>query len=178
MEWANKIKPAVPKRILFFVAALFWGFAAYRVLELGFSDVLGNTRLHWPYMVTGFVGFYFFFRYILLKVFRKNTKRIVNAKSDSPCFFSFFDFKGYVTIAFMITAGILLNKTEVIPPLYLGTFYISIGLSLLLAAFIFIHAGIKYEVVKTLYACANMNVAVAGDADTATGGTTESYTKK
>lgn len=151
MGLVNKLKPAVPKRVLFFVAAFVWGFASYRILDIGFFDVIRNTKSYWINMITGFIGFYFFFRYVFYKMYQRHTKRIINAKSDHLCIFSFFDIKGFMIMAFMITGGIVLRKAEIIPSLYLGTFYITLGLSLLSAAFSFMYAGVNYRVIKTKY---------------------------
>ena len=115
MEVVNKLKPAVPKRVLFFAAAFVWGFASYRVLGMGFSDVLRNTKSYWINIIIGFIGFYFFFRYVFFKMYLKHTKRIVNDKSDKLCIFSFFDVKGFVIMALMITGGITLRKADIIP---------------------------------------------------------------
>ena len=147
----NKLKPAVPKRALLFVSALVWGFASYRILDLGFYDILSNTKSYWVNMVVGFIGFCFFFRYIFLRVFQRNIKRIINEKSESLCVFSFFDVKGLLTMAVMIAFGIILRTVEIVPPLYLGTFYITLGLSLLAGTLSFVYAGVRYEVVKTKY---------------------------
>lgn len=151
MEVRAKLRPTVPKRFLFFVAAFVWSFASYRILDIGFSDVLKNTKSYWINMVIGFIGFYFFFRYVFFKIYLKNTKRIINAKSDKLFIFSFFDVKGFVTMAFMITAGIALTKANIIPSLYIGTFYISLGLSLFSAAFSFMYAGVQYRVIQNKY---------------------------
>lgn len=147
----NKLKLAVPKRALFFFAAFVWGFASYRILDLGFYDVLSNTKSYWANIAVGFIGFCFFFRYIFLRVFQRNIRRIINAKSERMCVFSFFDVKGLVTMAVMITAGIFLRTVEIIPPLYLGTFYITLGLSLLAGTLSFVYAGVRYEAVKAKY---------------------------
>ncbi|OPZ74766.1 MAG: hypothetical protein BWY80_00449 [Firmicutes bacterium ADurb.Bin456] len=54
-------------------------------------------------------------------------------------------------MAVMITAGIFLRTVEIIPPLYLGTFYITLGLSLLAGTLSFVYAGVRYEAVKAKY---------------------------
>lgn len=148
MECVIKLKPAVPKRILFFAAALVWGFASYRILEIGLSDVVKNTESYWLNFAIALIGYYFFFRYVFYKMYLKHTKRIIHAQPEWLCVFSFFDIKGFAIMAFMITGGIALRKANIIPPLYLGTFYITLGLSLFSAAFSFMYAGINYRSMK------------------------------
>lgn len=145
MDIVNKITPRVPKRVLFFAAASVWGFASYRILLIGFTDVIKYANNYWINFFIGLVGFYFFFKSVFYKMYKKHTKRIVNSKIERPCFFSFFDKKGFGIMAFMIIGGISIKKANIFPPLYLGTFYITLGLSLLAAGISFLYAGIWYE---------------------------------
>lgn len=145
MDIVNKFKPGVPKRVLFFAAAAVWGFASYRILLIGFSDVINNSKNYWINILIGAVGFYFFFKYVFYRMYLKHTKRIINSETEKPCFFSFFDKKGFAIMAFMITGGITLRSAHIFPPLYLGTFYITLGLSLLAAGISFLYSGFRYE---------------------------------
>lgn len=151
MDIIKKIKPTVPKRILFYEAAFVWGFAASRILMIGFTDILSNTQSYWINVLLGLVGFYFFFKYVFYKMYLKHTKRIINSESDRLFVLSFFDTKGFTIMAFMITFGITLRKLNVVPSQYMGTFYISLGLSLLSAALSFLYSGVKYEDMKVKY---------------------------
>jgi len=151
MELVNKIKPGVPKRVLFFAAAFVWGFAANRILNIGINDVMINTKDYRINFGLALVGFYFFFKYVFYKMYKKHTKRIVNSEIEKPCIFSFFDIRGFAIMAFMITFGVTLRKARVIPPLYIGTFYITLGLSLLAAAVSFLYAGIRYKLITIKY---------------------------
>ena len=151
MELISKIKPGVPKRVLFFVAAFVWGFAANRIINIGFNDVMRNTNDYWINIAIALVGFYFFFKYVFYRMYKKHTKRIVNSEIEKPCIFSFFDIKGFAIMAFMITFGVTLRKLGVIPPLYIGTFYITLGFSLLAAAISFLYAGIRYKLISVKY---------------------------
>lgn len=156
MNIINKIKPAVPKRILFFLAALVWGFASYKILNLGLIDVIKSTKSYWINIAIGLVIFYFFFKYVFYKMYIKHTKRIINARSERLCMFSFFDIKGYIIMAFMITGGITLRKADIIPHLYLGTFYIGLGLAIFSAAVSFVYSGIRYNFVRDKFS--NVNI--------------------
>jgi hypothetical protein len=142
---------SVPKRVLFFAAAFVWGFAAYRILTLGFVDVLNNTKSYWINISIGLIGAYFFFKYVFYKMYLKHTKRIINSKFQQLCFFSFFDTKGYLIMTFMIIGGITLRKAHIIPSIYLGTFYMTLGVSLLLASISFMYSGIRYQIIKAKY---------------------------
>lgn len=147
----NKIKPGVPKRVLFFLAAAVWGFASSRILKIGVTDIINYSSLYLVNFVIGITGCYFFFKYVFYKMYKKHTKRIVNMKIEKPCMFSFFDLKGFGIMIFMITGGITLRKSNIIPAAYMGTFYITLGLSLLLAAVSFLYAGFRYEFILSKY---------------------------
>ena len=147
----KKIKLGVPKRILFFLAAAVWGFASSRILKIGGSDVISNTSSYWINFIIGIFGCYFFFKYVFYNMYKKHTKRIVNLEIEKPCIFSFFDLKGFGIMAFMITGGIILRRSHIIPSLYMGTFYITLGLSLLLAAVSFLYAGVRYKLIEGKY---------------------------
>jgi len=147
----KKIKPGVPKRVLFFSAAAVWAFASSRILKIGVSDILSNTSSYWINFAMGIVGCYFFFKYVFYKMYKKHTRRIVNSEVEKPCIFSFFDLKGFGIMAFMITGGVALRRAHIIPTLYMGTFYITLGLSLLLAAISFSYAGVRYKFIVSKY---------------------------
>lgn len=151
MEFAEKIKPAVPKRILFFAAALVWGFASYRILLMGITDILMDSKSYWINFLIGITGYVPFFRFVFLRMYLKHTRRIVNSKLEKHCVFSFFDLKGFSIMAFMIIFGITLRKLNVIPALYMATFFISLGLSLLSAALCFLYAGVRFERTKAKF---------------------------
>ena len=151
MRLVNKLKPGVPKRVLFFAAAFVWGFAGNRIINIGFSEIMKNSNEYWINISAALAGFYFFFKYVFYKMFKKHTKRIVNSEIEKPCIFSFFDIKGFAIMAFMITFGVTIRKLGVIPPLYMGTFYITLGLSLLAAAVSFLYAGIRYKLISIKY---------------------------
>lgn len=151
MELINKLKPGVPKRVLFFAAAFVWGVAGNRIITIGFKTVVKNTSAYWINFFVAFIGFYFFFKYVFYRMYKKHTKRIVGLEIEKPCIFSFFDIKGFAIMAFMITFGVTLRKVGVIPPIYIGTFYITLGLSLLAAAMSFLYAGIKYKAIVIIY---------------------------
>ena len=151
MELIKKFKPGVPKRVLFFAAAFIWAFASNRILSIGFTDVMYNTKAYWINIIIGLTGFYFFFKYVFYKMYKKHTKRIINSEIEKPCVFSFFDIKGFLIMAFMITFGVTLRKASIVPPLYLGTFYLTLGFSLLAAALSFLYAGVRYKLIVIKY---------------------------
>lgn len=151
MTSIQKFKPSVSKRILFLFAAIIWGIAADRVLTLGIGDVVSNTSNEYIYFLVGVLGATLFFSKVFIKIYKRNVKRIINSELEKHCAFSFFDAKGFITMVFMITFGISLRGLAFIPKLYLGTFYLVIGLSLLASAIIFFVAFIRFDYIKEKY---------------------------
>ncbi|HPT15276.1 MAG TPA: hypothetical protein PK796_10830 [Bacteroidales bacterium] len=143
-KYLLKLKPGVPKIVLIIVGASVWAFASYRILKLGIREIEREALHQWVNYLIGFAGFIPFFVLVFRKVSRKYVSRIINHKQRRPCVFGFFDLRGYVLMSFMITAGILVSHWSVIPELYKGTFFISLGLSLLASAVYFIIEGIKF----------------------------------
>jgi hypothetical protein len=138
------LKPGAPKIVLIILGASLWGFAAYRILRLGISDIEIHALHHAVNYLIGIAGFIPFFLLVFRKVSYRYVTRIKNLKQDRPCVFSFFDIRGYILMSFMITMGIMISKWKLIPEIYKGTFFISLGLSLLASAVYYIIEGIKF----------------------------------
>ena len=144
VRWLHKFKPGVPKSVLLAVGASVWAFAAYRMLTLGIRVIEHTALHHWLNYLIGVIGFVPFFILVFRKVSRRYVNRIISHKQTRPCIFGFFDLRGYLLMSLMITAGILVSHWKVIPELYKGTFFISLGLSLLASAAYFIVEGVKF----------------------------------
>ncbi|NTW26247.1 MAG: hypothetical protein HGA37_16220 [Lentimicrobium sp.] len=140
-----KLKPSVPRRWLFYIAAAVWGFAAYRVLVLALRFAPASPFPLWEVILLGAVGFIVFFNFVFLKVSRKYIRRISCLKSENPCFFAFFGWKSYLLISVMASMGILFARFHLMPMFLQGIFYLALGFSLLISALMFINAGIFYS---------------------------------
>ncbi len=120
------LNPSVPRRFLFAIAGLLWTFAG------GLLCVRGTIWL-WELTLPVFAsvesaaialaaaGYIFLFAGIV----RKNITRI-GALPDRASVFSFTAPRGYVMIAVMMTAGIMLRGSS-IPPYYLSLPYSAMG---------------------------------------------------
>ena len=67
----------------------------------------------------------------------KHSARIMNYGDGKIPFYRFFDKKSYLIMIFIITFGVTLRMSHLIPPLYLGTFYTGLGASLIGAGIFF-----------------------------------------
>lgn len=146
------LKPGIPKRGLLLLAAFVWTFAGCILLFRGFS-MLMIFPLLWLKIVGSFVGGMIFYFALFSRISQKHTQRIMRMQIERPCLFSFFSFKSYIMMMFMISMGITLRKTGLVPQEYLSVFYVTMGTPLLLSAFRFYYNGINYKKVvgKTVF---------------------------
>ncbi len=140
----QKLKPGVPKPVLIALGAALWGFAAYRILKLGFLFIEKHALHHMLNYLVGIAGFVPFFLLVFRKVSIRYVTRIKNLPQQRPCMFAFFDLRGYIMMSFMITMGIMVSHWKIIPELYKGTFFISLGLSLLASSLFYVVEGVQF----------------------------------
>jgi hypothetical protein len=140
------LKPGAPKAVLIALGAALWGFAAYRILKLGFVFIEKHALHHFVNYLIGVAGFIPFFMLVFRKVSLRYITRIKKLPQRRPCMFAFFDLRGYIMMTFMITIGILVSQWKVIPELYKGTFFISLGLSLLASSVFYIIEGVQFVI--------------------------------
>lgn len=138
------LKPGVPKWALLFMGASLWAFAAYRILKMGIVFIERHAFHDWLNYLIGVIGFIPFFSLVFYKVSRKYIHRIKHLPQPKPCVFAFFSWRGYLIMSGMIAMGITVGRWSLIPELYKGTFFISLGLSLLASACMFTYEGFVF----------------------------------
>ena len=105
-----------------------------------------HALYHWINYLIGVAGFIPFFMLVFRKVSLRYINRIKNLPQRRPCMFAFFDLRGYILMSFMITMGIMVSHWKLIPELYKGTFFISLGLSLLASSIFYIVEGVNFVI--------------------------------
>lgn len=144
-------KPTVPKRYLLLIAAIVWTLAGSMLLFRGFSMLLLFQHLLWLKTILSLCSGILFFVFLFSKISLKHAQRILNMPVERPCVFSFFNIRSYVMMTAMISMGITLRKTGLVPLQYLSCFYVAMGTPLLLSAFRFYYNSIHYKkVVKPI----------------------------
>ena len=143
--------PRVQKRSLLLIAGFICGFAGFRVLTLGLGDVESNKGNLIFSLIFSSIVFYIFLKFVFNKIIKKHTKRIIKNTLEKQCVFSFFDFKSYCIMGFMIFLGITVRSAKIFNPVYVGTFYIGLGLALFVAGILFLQSSIKFEKTKFKY---------------------------
>lgn len=135
--------PKVPPRGLLLIAGLVWLAAGFNIFRLGVPDMAGHWTSPLLPLLCALAVFFVFFLAIFRKLIIKHTGRIRSYEQERVMVLHFFDRRSYVLIAFMMTFGILLRGSRLVPPLYLGTFYTGLGAALLSAG-----AGFLWQFAK------------------------------
>lgn len=145
---SSTLKPGIPKRHLLLVATAAWLFAGGFLLYRGIR-MLPEGNMLWMKIPLTVVAGILFFHLLFLRVSLKHITRIRSLHILRPCIFSFFDWKSYLIMGVMITAGILVRKSGWIEMKWISLFFITMAVPLLLSAIRFFRAWMKYsELVK------------------------------
>jgi hypothetical protein len=144
-NFIQQIKPGVGKRYLLFIAAIAWTFAGGMLLFKGINFFFKDTFHILIRLAFSGIGGALFYIFLFSKISRKHTLRILNLKPELPCAFSFFNLKGYLMMTIMISLGVFLRKSGVVPIKYLAILYVTMGIPLFLSAFRFYSTGFKFH---------------------------------
>ena len=139
------VKPGIPKRYLLFVAAVVWTFAGGMLIYRGLAMLDFNSGLLWVKISGSLIAGVLFYIFMFSKISLKHTNRILNMQQERPCAFSFFNWRSYFLMSIMISFGITLRVTGIVPTKYLSLFYMAMGTPLFMSAFRFYYFGFKYH---------------------------------
>lgn len=139
----EKIKPGVRRRTLLLIAGCAWSIAGGILIFRSLVHLIGVNHNLFLEIITG-IGFGTLF-YILLfaRISKKHITRITLIKIDNPCFFSFFNFRSYLLMAIMISGGISLRLSGLINAEIIYTFFLCMGIPLLVSAWRFFYSYTK-----------------------------------
>jgi hypothetical protein len=140
-----KLKPGIPKRYLLFVAAVAWTFAGGMLLFRGLTFMNFHSHMIWEKIAAAGIAGIIFYVVMFSKISAKHIRRIVNLKQEKPCAFSFFDWRSYGLMSIMITSGVLIRLSGIVPVNYLSEFYITMGTPLFISAFRFYIHGFTFS---------------------------------
>lgn len=131
----SRLKPTVKRKWLIIISGLMWSavgiflnilafnwLKSFEIAQLFITILMG--------LLAGWVIAHFGFGNIA----NKNIDRIL-AYPKEVCVFAFQEWKSYILIAFMMSMGIFLRTTGIIPKALLAPMYIGIGTALFLASF-------------------------------------------
>ena len=139
----HTFKPGIPKQYLLFVAAFIWTIAGGMLLFRGLSFLKFNTSKIIIEESGSILAGIIFYKFMFSKISFKHIHRILNIQIERPCFFSFFNWRSYFLMTIMITFGVTLRLSGIVPLNYLSLFYVSMGIPLFMSAIRFYYHAFK-----------------------------------
>jgi hypothetical protein len=131
-----KHRLTVHKQTLILIAGIVWAIAGFNIVRIGLIAYQGNFT--WWRGLLSIAVFTVFQVFIFGKMVKKHTARILQYEDERQNFFRFFDTKSYLIMAFMMTLGIGLRVSGVVPTGFIAYFYTGLGASLLTAGVLFL----------------------------------------
>jgi hypothetical protein len=147
MKLLQLLTPRTSRRNLLFIAAFIWTFAGGILLTRGIMMMGIQKDFLILRIAISLIGGAVFYALLFSKISKKHVARIIRLKIDRPCIFSFFNFRSYLMMTFMISFGVFLRKSGIFPPFYLSVLYVTMGIPLFASAFRFYYSGIYYHLV-------------------------------
>lgn len=126
----------VKKKTLLLIASLIWLLAGFNVLRLGIVAYQELDKLELSYLFLSAIVACIFGT-MFYKMTYKHLRRINSYSSKRVGFWHFFDLKSYLIMLFMMSMGIYLRASHLVPSSFIAFFYSGIGLALSLAGVLF-----------------------------------------
>jgi uncharacterized membrane protein len=130
----------VTKRNLLLEAAIVWTFAGGILLYRGSVMLTSSAGFSWMKIILCLICGLLFFKLIFSKISRKHVNRIINLQGAQHRFYEFFNSRSYLMMLGMISLGIFLRKSAIVPLTSLSLAYITMGIPLLLSSIRFYHS--------------------------------------
>lgn len=133
----------VKKRTLLAIAGSVWLIAGFNVARLGVLSYGKLPQIKALHIILSAVVFCAFGT-MFYKMSMKHTKRIKGYAEELRPVWHFFDLKSYIIMAVMMSGGIWLRSSGLVPDVLIAVFYTGLGCALALA-------GVLFWVMFTLY---------------------------
>lgn len=131
----SKLKPAVNRKWLIIISGLMWsGVGIFlNILAYNWLNSFNNKQILITVIIGLAVGL-ISARFGFGNIANKNVNRIL-AYPKHACIFAFQEWKSYILIVIMMSMGIFLRTTGIVPKYILAPMYIGMGTALFLASF-------------------------------------------
>lgn len=106
------------------IAGVVWQIAGFNVIRLGVLSYLAIDRMWYLYLLS--IVIFCLFGLMFYKMSDKHTNRILNYEDDRP-FWHFFDFKSYLIMIFMMSGGIGLRASGLVPDTFIAFFILGLA---------------------------------------------------
>jgi len=130
-----RLRPAVNQKLLIIISGLLWsGVGIFlNILAYNWLKAYNNLQIILIIILGIMIGFAIV-RFGFGIIATKNIVRIL-AYSKKVCVFAFQEWTSYLLIVFMMSLGIFLRTTGLVPKFILAPMYIGIGTALFIASF-------------------------------------------
>ena len=135
----------VSRKSLLLVAGAVWAFASAMLITKGATWVVGVADHPLIRLGVSILIGILFYRLLFVRIAGKHINRIRNIRRERPSAFLFFDTRGYIMMSSMILLGVVLRNLDFINKDHLYTFYIGMGIPLLISSFRFYQAWLAYQ---------------------------------
>ena len=136
----------ITKNRLIAVAGIVWLLAGLNVAVLGVRaavDMRGVAECILEASVGGAVAQYCGFHPMFSRLVKKNSQRITDLDGERHNPLRFFDRKGYIMMAIMMSFGIGMRAAGLFPDWFIAFFYTGLGVALALAGASYIARGVR-----------------------------------
>lgn len=132
----------VKKETLILIAGIVWLIAGVNVARIGLMAYRGYVSVvHSVLSAMVFLVFGIMF----FKMSEKHIKRILSYTEETYFVYRFFDLKSYCIMGFMMTGGIWLRYSNLVPILFIAIFYTGLGVALAFAGILFTREYVKIK---------------------------------
>ena len=142
-NFLEKIKPGVPRRSLLLIAGFAWSIAGGILITRSLVHLIGVNHHLLLEIIFGIAFGAMFYILLFARISKKHITRINLIEINNPCFFSFFNFRSYLLMTIMISGSIALRLSGLINQEIIYTFFLCMGIPLLVSAWRFFYSYVK-----------------------------------
>lgn len=126
----------IKKRTLLAIAGSAWLIAGLNVARLGIISYIALNEITFIHILLSAIVF-FLFGFMFYKMSLKHNKRIKSYKEAYRPAWNFFDLKSYIIMIVMMSGGIWLRSSGLVPDVFIAVFYTGLGTALAFAGVLF-----------------------------------------
>ena len=140
----RNLRPGVSKRTLFLIAGIVWTFAGGMLLYRGILMMMGKGGFYFIQFAFSALGGILFYILLFSKISVRYVEHIRSIPHEKPSAFSFFDRKGYFMMLGMITLGVSLRISGLVPASIMSIVYVTMGIPLAISSYNFYKNSFAY----------------------------------
>lgn len=126
------------------IAGCVWLAAGFNVARLGVLSY-GESRSYTPVNILLSSAVFCIFGLMFYKMSMKHNRRIISYEHETKPVWHFFDLKSYLIMTFMMSGGIWLRSSGLVPAAFIAVFYTGLGCALASAGILFWSMFFRYE---------------------------------